>query len=72
MIGARVGDLGDEKQGCPNRAVIGARVGDCGETRPYHLASAARRPRRGRTRTRTRALATEGYRWAQASRRDEA
>ena len=41
--------------------MIGARVGDRGETRPCHLASAARRPRRGRTRTRARALATEGY-----------
>ena len=72
MIGARVGDPGDEKQDCQNRAVIGARVGDRGETRPCHLASAARRPQRGRTRTRARALATEDYRWAQASRRNEA
>ena len=54
MIGARVGDGGDEKQGCQNRAVIGARVGDRGETRPCHLASAARRPRRGQTRKRAR------------------
>ena len=54
VIGARVGDRGDEKQGCLNRAVIGARVGDREETRPCHIASAARRPRRGRTRTRAR------------------
>ena len=54
MIGAHVGDRGDEKQGCQNRAVIGACVGDRGETRLCHLASAARRPLRGRTRTQAR------------------
>ena len=31
MGGARVGDRGDDKQGCQNRAVIGARVGDRGD-----------------------------------------
>ena len=31
VIEARVGDRGDEKQGCQNRAVIGARVGDRGD-----------------------------------------
>ena len=31
VIGARVGDRGDEKQGCLNRAVTGARVGDRGD-----------------------------------------
>ena len=31
VIGARVGDRGEEKQSCQNRAVIGARVGDRGD-----------------------------------------
>ena len=37
-----------------------------------HLASAARRPRRGADPHAGKALAAEGYRWAQASRRNEA
>ena len=42
------------------------------ETRPCHLASAARTAAARADPHAGKALAAEGYRWAQASRRDEA
>ena len=48
------------------------RVWETAETRPCHLASAARRAAARADPHAVKALAAEGYRWAQASRRDEA
>ena len=54
---------------CKETGLRLGRVWETAETRPCHLASAARRPRRGPA---CKALPTEGYRCAQASRRKEA
>ena len=48
------------------------RVWETVETRPCHLASAARTAAARADPHAGKALAAEGYRWAQASRRDEA
>ena len=48
------------------------RVWETAETRPCHLASAARTAAARADPHAGKALATEGYRWAQASRRNEA
>ena len=48
------------------------RVWETSETRPCHLASAARRAAASADPHAGKALAAEGYIWAEASRRDEA